>query len=108
MTASSVRFEIIFADSVSEHLATIDRKDHSLILDTIEQQLTHEPAAPTRNRKALRIPNMVNATWELRCGTKNRYRIFYDVQAEDHYVVVLAIGSKDNNKLTIGRQEFEL
>lgn len=102
------QFEIIFDDSISRHFTAIERKDHSLILDSIEQQLGYEPAVPTRNRKALRIPNAVNATWELRCGVSNRYRVFYDVDVESRLVVVLAIGKKEGNKLTIGREEFDL
>ena len=103
-----MRFTIVFADQVIEHFAAVERKDHSLILDTVEQQLAHAPAAPTRNRKALRIPNAVNASWELRCGANNRYRIFYDVDIDNHFVIVLAVGKKDGNKLTIGREEFDL
>lgn len=102
------RFEIIFDDSIIKHFAAIERKDHALILESIEQQLRHEPTVPARNRKALRIPNAVNATWELRCGVNNRYRVFYDIDIESHYVIVLAIGKKAGNRLTIGREEFDL
>ncbi len=76
--------------------------------DSIEQQLAYEPAAPTRNRKLLRIPNSVSAAWELRCGNNNRYRVFYDVDVEAGYVVILAIGKKDGNRLVIGGEEFTL
>lgn len=102
------RFEIIFDNDVIVHFAAIERKDHSLILAAIEQQLGYEPAVPARNRKPLRIPNAVNATWELRCGSHNRYRVFYDVDSESRYVIVLAIGRKQGSKLTIGREEFDL
>lgn len=79
-----------------------------LLLDTIEEQLTHAAAVPARNRKPLRIPNAINATWELRCGAINRYRVFYDIDQENGYVVVPAIGSKEGSKLKIGREEFTL
>jgi len=105
------QFAIFFDDSIVQHLAAIERKDHALILGSIEQQLSHEPTVPTRNQKALRIPNAINAinaTWELRCGTNNRYRIFYDVDIESRYIIVLAIGKKLGNQLTIGREEFDL
>lgn len=62
----------------------------------------------TRNRKPLRIPNTLNATWELRCGANNRYRVFYDVDVEDDFVVVLAVGRKVGNRLMIGSEEFLL
>lgn len=101
-------YEIIFDAEVGEHLRVIPHKDRASILDSIEQQLTNEAAVPARNRKAMRIPNTINATWELRCGANNRYRVFYDVDEDNGFVVVLAIGSKERNKLTIGHEEFEL
>jgi mRNA-degrading endonuclease RelE of RelBE toxin-antitoxin system len=103
-----LRFEIIFDRAVSAHFASIDRKDRTLILDAIEEQLGLEPTAPTRNRKALRIPNMLNASWELRCGANNRYRVFYDVDVDARIVVVLAIGRKIRSSLWIGNEEFLL
>ena len=101
-------FEIIFDDAVETHFAAIDRKDHSLVLDAIEQQLSHEAAIQTRNRKPLRIPNSLNATWEMRCGMNNRYRVFYDIDVEDRIVVVLAVGKKLGGRLHIGNEELEL
>ena len=101
-------FEIIFDDAVQAHFAAIERKDHSTILDAIEQQLAHEPNQKTRNRKALRIPNSLNATWELRCGMNNRYRVYYDVDVDDWLVIVLAVGRKLGNRLMIGNEEIEL
>lgn len=101
-------FEIIFDDAVMTHFAAIERKDHASILDAIEQQLSHEATTRTRNRKPLRIQNTLNATWELRCGLNNRYRVFYDVDDYDRFVVVLAVGRKLGNRLMIGDEEFEL
>ncbi|MBX2998631.1 MAG: type II toxin-antitoxin system RelE/ParE family toxin [Caldilineaceae bacterium] len=103
-----LRFEILFDSAVSAHFASLDSKDRTLILDAIEEQLGFEPAVSTRNRKVLRIPNRLNATWELRCGADNRYRVFYDVDVDAQIVVVLAIGRKIRNKLLIGNEEFTL
>ena len=55
-----------------------------------------------------RIPNSLNATWELRCGMNNRYRVFYDVDVDDWLVIVLAVGRKLGNRLMIGNEEIEL
>lgn len=103
-----LRFEIIFDDAVEAHFAAIERKDHRSILDAIEQQLSHEATTRTRNRKPLRIPNTLNATWELRCGTNKRCCVFYDVDVDNRFVVVLAVGRKLGNRLVIGNEEFEL
>jgi mRNA-degrading endonuclease RelE of RelBE toxin-antitoxin system len=102
------RFEIIVDDAVRTHFAAIERIEHSAILDAIELHLRFEAAVRARNRKPLRIPNRLNATWELRCGTNNRYRVFYDVDVESLFVLVLAVGRKSGNRLLIGHEEFEL
>lgn len=101
-------FRITVDEMVAAHLSAIDRKDRALILDAIEQQLTYDPISPARNRKPLRIPNTLSATWELRCGTNNRYRVFYDVDGEQGLVIVLAVGRKLRNSLWIGEEEFVL
>ncbi len=105
---SILPFEIIFDNAVAMHFTAIDHRDHSPILDVIEQQLRYEAITKTRNRKPLRIPNLLDATWELRCGWHNRYRVFYDVDIENRFVIVLAVGHKLGNRLVIGNEEFEL
>lgn len=100
--------EIIFDDAVRKHFVAIDIKDRSKVLDAIEQQLQYEAAVTTRNRKPLRIPSTLNATWELRCGANNRFRVFYDIDVEGGLVVVLAVARKIGNRLVIGEEELEL
>jgi mRNA-degrading endonuclease RelE of RelBE toxin-antitoxin system len=53
-------------------------------------------------------PAGFGATWELRFGPKNSFRVFYEVNHEEKIVSVLAIGVKEANRLFIGGQEFEL
>lgn len=106
--AQGLRFEIVIDDAVATHFSVIHRRDHSAILDAIQQQLEHEAHVSTLNRKPLRIPNSLNASWELRCGKNNRYRVFYDLDIDERTVVVLAVGRKVGNRLTIGDEEFEL
>ncbi|HLN86415.1 MAG TPA: hypothetical protein VK200_08120 [Candidatus Limnocylindrales bacterium] len=48
--------------------------EQKLIVDEIDEQLSHEPTRETRNRKRLR-PNRV-AEFELRI---TKFRVFYDV-----------------------------
>ena len=105
---SPLRFQILLDKDVAAHFSQIERRDHGLILDEIEQQLTFEPAVPTRNRKPLRTPNRLNATWELRCGAGNHYRVFYDVDLVSRLVIVLAVGRKMGSTLVIGKEKFEL
>jgi len=85
----------------------IELKYHGLLRRTIKERLAYTPAAETRNRKPLDQPAPFDASWELRCGPDNRFRVFYDVNAAARTVQVLAIGIKDRNRLLIGGEEFE-
>jgi hypothetical protein len=101
-------FKLIYDDAVIRHLAPIERKYHALIQKTIKEQLSYEPETETRNRKSLERPTELWATWELRFGPKNQFRVFYQTDQTLHQVNVLAIGVKKGNTLFIGGEEFEL
>jgi hypothetical protein len=105
--AKRPKFELSFAPEAIEHLDLIDAKYHGLLRRTINEQLTYTPTDETRNRKPLDQPAPFEASWELRCGPNNRFRIFYDVDADAQEVQVLAIGVKDRNRLLIGGEEYE-
>jgi mRNA-degrading endonuclease RelE of RelBE toxin-antitoxin system len=100
------RFEVTFAPEAINHLDAIERKYHRLLQQAITEQLAHRPTEVTRNRKPLEQPAPFHATWELRCGPENRFRIFYDVDSEARTVFVLAIGIKDRNRLNVGGEEY--
>ena len=102
------KFTISYAPETYKHLDWIDFKYHRVIATTTEEQLSHTPATETRNRKPLEEPASFGATWELRFGPKNSFRVFYDVNHEEKIVSVLALGVKEGNQLFIGGQEFEL
>lgn len=105
--AKQPRFALLFAPEAVEHVDSIDAKHHSLLRRTIHDQLSHTPNVETRNRKPLEQPAPFDSTWELRCGPKNTFRVFYDVDAKAGEVVVLAIGIKDRDRLMIGGEEYE-
>ena len=99
------RYELIYARELKEHLRVIDRKHHSLIRKTIEEQLWFEPDVETRNRKPLRRGPVYDAEWEIRFGPKHRFRVFYEVDRERRAVSVLAVGMTKGDRLWIGGQE---
>lgn len=107
LMAKKPAFTIVYADEVKDHLRAIEAKHHSLIQTEIETQLTHEPDVETRNRKPLKRPMAFGADWELRLGPSNRFRVFYEIDAEGREVRVLAVGEKDRNRLFFGKEEFE-
>ena len=88
-------FEIRFAEGVEEDLKKISVYYRNQILDSIEEQLAHEPGTATRNRKLLEnlTPpwQAVEPIWELRVG---EYRVFYDVSPTESIVYVRAVRKK--------------
>jgi mRNA-degrading endonuclease RelE of RelBE toxin-antitoxin system len=105
---SAQRFTIVYAPITKQHLRTIEAKYYSLIRDVIAEQLSFAPATETRNRKPLERPVLFAATWEIRCGPRNRFRVYYDVDHENKIVSILAIGVKHGNTVIIGGEEIQL
>lgn len=108
IVAKKEPFSLVFAPVVHDHLAAIDAKYDVLIRKKTEEQLTHEPDAPTRNRKPVRRPAAFQAEWELRFGPKNQFRVFYTIDHESREVRIVAVGVKDRNRLLIGGEEVTL
>lgn len=100
------KYSLIYAPETFKHLEYIDRKYHRLIETVLEQQLCHEPGHTTRNRKPLERLAFSIATWELRFGPENRFRVFYQIQNMENTVWILAIGIKKGNRLFIGGKEI--
>jgi hypothetical protein len=69
--------------------------------------LQFEPETETRNRKPLEQPAAFGATWEIRFGPGNRFRVLYATDLERQEVTVLAIGIKARNRLIVGGEEIE-
>ena len=101
-------FRLIYDPKVSNHLRHIERRFYSLIRKTINDQLRYEPEVETRNRKPLEEPMAFEATWEIRFGPNNRFRVFYQTDQALGEVYVLAIGVKRGNRLFIEGKEFVL
>jgi hypothetical protein len=100
------RYELIYAEETYQHIVAIERQYHSLIRQTIEQQLLYEPNVRTLNRKPLVKPSRFGEAWELRFGPDNRFRVFYRLDERVNHVRVLAIAEKRGAKLYVGGKEF--
>jgi hypothetical protein len=101
-------FSLIYAPVVYQHLDAIDAKYDALIRAKIVEQLTYEPDVETRNRKPVRQPAAFAAEWEIRFGPGNRFRVFYQIEAENREVRIVAIGVKERNRLLVGGEEVTL
>ena len=88
-------YGIEFSVRVWDDLKSFPVRDQRIILDAIEEQLSHQPDVRTRNRKILinLVPpwHHVPPVWELRVGD---YRVFYDVIPEEQAVYVRAVRFK--------------
>jgi mRNA-degrading endonuclease RelE of RelBE toxin-antitoxin system len=100
-----MKFEIAFTQTAAEHLRSYRKFDQRIILDSIDEQLSHEPMTETRNRKRLSENEM--SDWELRVQD---FRVFYDVVIEDgrRAVKIKAVGHKEQGVLRIGDREVQL
>jgi mRNA-degrading endonuclease RelE of RelBE toxin-antitoxin system len=96
-------YTVEFMPDAQEQLSRLTARQQAILLDRIQEQLQHRPAQETKQRKKLR-PNPL-APWELRV---REFRVFYDVDAEQQTVFVIAIGQKKHSTLYIGSREFEI
>ena len=108
MTGRRQPYTLAFASAVSQHLRAIDAKYRALIREKIGEQLRFEPGAETKNRKPLRQPAALGATWEIRFGPDNRFRVLYDIDEEARVVQIMAIGEKQRERLFMGGEEVQL
>src|SRR5688572_21710465 len=91
-------YDISYDEATKDHLRSIEAKFHSLIREKIEERLQFEPAKEGRNRKPLRQPAPFEATWEIRFGPENRFRVLYAIDEEHLEVQIQAIGVKEGNR----------
>jgi len=98
-----MRFDIVFTPESLEDLRLFRKGERTRIIETIEEQLSHEPNHETRNRKRLR-PNQM-AEWVLRI---DRFRVFYDIEEAAHQVKIEAVGLKRGSRLFIGGEEYQI
>ena len=89
-------YQIVMHELAIEELESVRAFEQRRVVAEIRQQLTHEPAVPSRNRKCLvdLTPSFEHELpiWELRVGN---LRVFSDVNQADRSVHVRAMRRKD-------------
>lgn len=97
-------YRIEYSPDAEDHLRALSARQRTIVFDTVEEQLMHQPDVETRNRKPMR-PNPL-APWELRIGD---LRVYYDMESgREPVVTVLAVGIKVRNRVVVGKKEIEL
>lgn len=96
-------YTIELTTEAEEDLRWFNRREQSMILEGIKNQLVFEPLRVTRNQHPCRDDETKIADWELRLGV---YRIYYSVDEADLVVIIERIGSKPNNTVFLrGRRQ---
>jgi mRNA-degrading endonuclease RelE of RelBE toxin-antitoxin system len=98
-----MKFSIKFTTDAVRHLKGFRKFEQKIIAEAIKQRLTIDPLTPAKNRKPLRENPL--SRWELRV---DRFRVFYEADADDHIVEIKAVGRKEHNRLFIEEKEFKL
>ena len=97
-------YAVKYSPETVEHMEAISARQRAIILETVDEQLTHQPTVATRNRKPMRANTI--APWELRIG---EVRVYYDVQeSPEPEVLIRAIGVKEGNQVRIANKVVEL
>ena len=97
-------YRIEYSPDAEDHLRALTARQRKTVLDTVDEQLTHQPTVETKQRKPMR-PNPV-APWELRIGN---LRVYYDIEeTQEAIVFIRAVGIKERNRLRMGGEEIEL
>ncbi|MGB7272339.1 MAG: hypothetical protein WBC69_03525 [Geitlerinemataceae cyanobacterium] len=93
-------YRIEYLPIVKLHFRTLTARQRSIVLDSVDEQLTYEPIVITRNRFLMR-PDSI-AAWELRIG---ELRVYYDIEEDPEQVVyICAVGVKEGNLVRIGTE----
>src|SRR5437867_1967425 len=94
-------YTLEYTEDVLDDFKALRATDRQRILDKIDEQLLHDPAQETRNKKivtGLKPPWQHDVpVWELRVG---KYRVFYDVNESEQSVVIRALREKPPHRTT--------
>lgn len=94
-------YTIEYAEGIRDDLKSLKAFERKHILDKIDEQLSYEPAARTRNRKPLfglkPAWEHLEPVWELRVG---EFRVFYDIDEVAALVTIRVIRHKPTYKTT--------
>jgi mRNA-degrading endonuclease RelE of RelBE toxin-antitoxin system len=94
---------IEYSAEAEGHLRALTARQRSIVLDTVDEQLAHQPTTETRNRKRMRANPL--AGWELRIGD---LRVYYDVgEGAGPMVFVRAIGIKERDQVWIAGERSD-
>ncbi|SRR6266545_1079708 len=90
-------------EDANEDLSCYRAFERKTITDEMAVQLVNEPDVETNSRRRLR-DNPI-ARWELKVG---KFRVFYEIDADEQIVTVISVGHKEHNVLYIRGKVVQL
>ncbi|MDE0839489.1 MAG: hypothetical protein OSB41_10615 [Kiritimatiellae bacterium] len=100
-------FRHIYSSQLRAQLDALERRTLLLVSRAIARRLSYEPHIAVRNRKPLRSP-ILDATWQLRFGPANAYRVFYNVDVKKRVVSLQTLGIKERTRLFVDGKRIYL
>ena len=99
----AVSYRIEYAPQAKWLLRKLTARQRAIVVRQVDQQLTYDPTATTRNRKPMQDSPV--APWVLRIGD---LRVYYDVEEVPERVVrILAVGLKQRDRTVMGGEVFK-
>jgi mRNA-degrading endonuclease RelE of RelBE toxin-antitoxin system len=96
-----MEFKISITDEADKHLRALSAREQRIVESAVLARLRFQPALETKAIKRLRSNPL--AEFELRVGD---FRVLYNVEVENHEVVLLVVGRKVGNMLIVGGREY--
>ena len=89
-------YTLDMTEDANEDLSYYRAFERKLITDEMAIQLVDHPDVETNHRRRLR--NNPIARWELKVG---KFRVFYEIDADEAFVTIVSVGHKEHNVLYI-------
>ena len=89
-------YVIDFTEEAKEDLTYYRAYERKVIVDGVIEQLRYQLDVETQQRKYMR-DNPISQ-WELRLG---KYRVFYEIDSDAHSILIISLGHKEHNVLSI-------
>ena len=85
-----MQYNVQYAEAAAEDIRGLRAFDRRKVLDGIEEHLTHQPQQPSKSR----IKAMTQPFWSQYRLRIDAFRVYYDVDEENHTVSVLRVLEK--------------
>ncbi len=97
-----MKWEVVLEERVVDDLRWFGRKNARVILNELLERLQQDPLGGTKRMKSLRPNDIAGRQLSL----MGRFRVLFNVDAENHRVAVVLVGEKKGERLHVRGEEF--